>query len=265
MDLAAAHRELAQAHGALAAVFAKYPLRADTDGCPCCVSAVDHAELQSGNLRRYAFKAMTTWGNKLDFKHFVPLLVAALTPVSRYYPGTVHDGACDLQCFAHKLAYAHWQTWPAEEQQAVRNCLRAWWRVCLSLLKQEFGEFLAGRSADGWGNSVEPAYQELVQSELLPAAWLQQVWYEAMQPAPAQAAAAYVQSPAFLLLVDWLDEFHYYADAKPPEVSMDPAIRQYLEAGFFYYTDFSPALAQRLSELLHYLEHSLPLPAPRPE
>lgn len=265
MDLAAARSNLAQAQSALAEVFAKYPLRSDTDGCPCCVSADDHAELQSGNLRRYASKAMTTWGNEADFKHFLPAILAALTSDSSYYPGTVHDGACDLQCFANKLAYAHWQNWPVEEQRAVLECLRAWWLVCLSLLQQDFAAFLAGRSADGWGNSVEPAYQELVQSDLLAADWLQQTWYEAQQPARNQPATIYVKSPAFLLLVDWLYHFHYLQGAASPEVSFDPKVRQYLEEGFFYYTDFSLDLTQRLSNLLYYLEHSIPLPAPSPE
>jgi len=144
MNLTEAHNKLAQAHAALAATFAKYPMRG-----PCCVSAADHAELRSGNLRRYAFKAMTTWGDEADFKHFLPALLLALTPTTDYYPGTIHKGACDLHCFAGKLAYAKWQAWPVAEQQAVVNCLRAWWLVCLALLQQEFMEFLAGRSAEG--------------------------------------------------------------------------------------------------------------------
>jgi hypothetical protein len=261
MELAVAHSKLVQAHSALAAVFAKYPLRSYTDGCPCCVSAADHAELRSGNLRRYAFKAMTTWGNELDFKHFLPALLIALTPDSSYYPGTVHEGACDLRCFANKLAYAHWQNWPAEEQQAILNCLRAWWLVCLSLVQQDFAAFLAGGSAGRWGNSVEPAYQELVQSDLLAAPWLQEAWYEALQPAPNQSSSTYVQSPGFLLFVDWLYHFHYYNDSRSPEVISDLTSRRYLEEGFFYYANFSPDLAQRLSNLLFYLEHSVPLPA----
>jgi len=261
MHLESAHHELAQAHQALIAVFAKYPLRDDTDGCSCCVSAADHAELQGGNLRRYAFKAMTTWGNEADFKHFLPVLLSALTPDSDYYPGTIHEGACDLQCFANKLAYAHWQNWPAEEQQAVLDCLRAWWRVCLALLQQDFAQFLAGQLAAGWGASVEPAYQELVQSGLLPAAWLQQAWYEALQPALNQSSASYVHSSALLMLVDWLHCFYYLGEAVPPQVKLNSTVRLHLEEGFFYYNDLAPDLAQRLSNLLYYLEHSIPLPA----
>lgn len=260
MTLAAAHNELTQAHASLAVVFAKYPMRGTVDGCPCCVSAADHAELRSGNLRRYAFKAMTTWGDEADFKHFLPALLLALTPNSDYYPGTVHEGACDLHCFAGKLAYAQWRTWPAAEQQAVQDCLRAWWLVCLALLQQEFAEFLAGRSAEGWGNSVGPAYEELVESALLPNTWLRLIWYEALQPAPSQPSPAYVQSPAFFLLVDWLHHFIYRDETMSVEGGFKPEVRRYLEAGFFQYADSAPQLAQRLSDLLHCLEHSA-LPA----
>ncbi len=260
MDLAAAVRALDKAHSALHNAFANYPLRGDMNGCLCCVSADDHKELQSGNLRRYASKAVTTWGDEADFKHFLPVLVAALTPTSSYYPGTVHGGTCDLHCLASKLAYVRWQAWPATEQQALLACFQAWWVMCLALVQQDFASFLAGRLADGWSNSVEPAYQELSQSGVLSATWLWETWRTAMQPLPNQSSAAYVQSPAFLLLVDWLYYF-YYCTSKPLEGNYTPAIRQYLEDGFFYYADFSPGLAQRLSNLLHYLEHSTPLPA----
>jgi hypothetical protein len=258
--LATARKELAQAHARLATVFANYLLRGNADGCPCCVSATDHAELQSGNLRRYAFKAMTTWGDEANFKHFLPAMLSALTPDSDYYPSTIHGGACDLQCFAGKLAYAQWQAWPAEEQQAVLACLRAWWLVCLALLQQVFAEFLAGNSADGWGNSVGPAYQDLIESGLLSAAWLQQTWYETQQPGPSQPAADYVKSPAFLMLADWLHHFLYHDGNRPPQNLFKPPMQRHLEEGFFWYANLAPQLAQRLSDLLHCLEHST-LPA----
>ncbi len=260
MDLVVARNELARAHSALVEAFAGYPLRGSAAGCPCCVSAADHAELRSGNLRRYAFKAMTTWGNEADFKHFLPVLLTALTPDSTYYPGTVHDGACDIQCFTNKLAYARWQSWPTTEQYAVVDCLQTWWLVCLALVQQEFVEFLAGRSAAGWGNSAGPTYQELVRSDLLATAWLQEAWYDAIQPLPNQSSSAYVQSPAFLALVDWLHHFHYLAGAEPSIIRRTPIILQYLEEGFFYYSSLSPELAHRLSDLLYHLAHTIPRP-----
>jgi len=199
---------------------------------------------------------MTTWGDEADFKHFLPALLVALTPASDYYPGTIHGGACDLQCFAGKLAYAQWQSWPAKEQQAVLACLRAWWLVCLALLQREFAEFLAGHSAEGWGNSVGPAYQELTESGLLPAAWLQQAWYEKLQVDPSQSATDYIKSPAFLMLADWLHHFLYHGGNRPPENLFKPIMQRYLEEGFFQYAAPAPQLAQRLSDLLHCLEHS---------
>jgi hypothetical protein len=145
-----------------------------------------------------------------------------------------------------------------EEQQAVRACLRAWWLVCLALVQQEFAEFLAGHSAAGWGDSVGPAYQELTESGLLPAAWLQQTWHEMLQPTPGQPATDYVKSPAFLMLADWLHHFLYRNGIMPLECGRTPVTQGYLEEGFFQYVSSAPQLAQRLSDLLHCLEHSPP-------
>lgn len=259
MQVAIAQSKLEDAHDALARALRKYPLRGDTEGCPCCVSPNDHAELRSGNLRRYAFKAMTTWGDETDFKHFLPVMLAELTPANDFFPRTVHEGACDLDCLASKLSYANWQQWPANEQQAVLECLQAWWRVCLSLLEQAFTELLAGRAPENWGDSVEPAYRELKESKLLTAKWLQQIWREAWQPLPSQSLDVYVQSPRFLLFMDWLYYAYCYKSILPADSDLDPNTHAYVEAGFFYYSNFSPELAQRCSDLLYCLEHSPPL------
>jgi hypothetical protein len=96
-------------------VFARYPARA-VDGCPCCVSADDRAGLAAGSrdaLQRFAFKAMTTWGDDRDFRHYVPELFAL-------GPGYVDQVAA-------KLRYAQWWTWPDDERAAVRGYLLALW------------------------------------------------------------------------------------------------------------------------------------------
>lgn len=147
-----------------------------------------------------------------------------------------------------------------EEQQAVLSCLRAWWLVCLTLLQQEFAEFLAGSPAAGWDNSAGPAYQQLAACGLLPAAWLRQTWYAVLQPLPGQPAAAYVKSPALLLLVDWLQYFLYRQETLPLASVFRPTMQRYLEEGFLRYADRAPQLAHRLSDLLYCLEHS-PQPA----
>lgn len=101
-----------------------------------------------------------------------------------------------------------------------------------------------------------PAYQKVAGSGLLPTEWLQQTWYEALRLAPSQPLAAYVRSPAFLLLTDWLQHFLYRNETMPVKSSLIPTVRRYLEEGFCQYTDLAPQLAQRISDLLHYLEHS---------
>jgi len=50
------------------------------EGCPCCVSNEDKEKLHTKELRlleesdisRYAFRALTTWGDIDDFKHYLP-------------------------------------------------------------------------------------------------------------------------------------------------------------------------------------------------
>ena len=62
------------------------------------------------------------------------------------------------------------------------------------------------------------------------------------------------------MLADWLYCFYYLGEATPPEAYLDSNVRQYLEEDFFYYNDLAPNLAQRLSNLLYYVEHSMPQP-----
>lgn len=93
------------------------------EGCPHCVSFEDSAALRraplralGGELHRYLFKAMTTWGTTEDFKHFLPRLLQLYAYSS--------DGwlLCD------KLAYGSWRSWPEPEQKAVEGYLLAVWR-----------------------------------------------------------------------------------------------------------------------------------------
>lgn len=264
MNLQVAGFELARAHATAVATFARYPLRGSVAGCPCCVSTADHAELMRGDLRRYAFKAMTTWGDEVDFKHFLPVLLAELTPDADAGSGhTVHGGACDLQRLAGKLAYAHWHDWPQAEQRAVIACLQAWWLNCLRRQQQAFTAFLSGHSPQGWDESVIVAYDDIRASGLLPEAWLQQAWQEAALPAAAQLPADYVQSPAFLTLVARLFTLYYAHGILPPGDYQNLTVQQYLEAGFFAYAERAPKLAHRISGLLQHLEHppGYPIPA----
>ncbi len=93
------------------------------EGCPHCVSFEDSAALRraplrrlGGDLYRYLFKAMTTWGTEDDFKHFVPRLLE------------VYASSTDAWLLCDKLAYARWRAWPEAERRAVENYLLAVWR-----------------------------------------------------------------------------------------------------------------------------------------
>src|SRR5437588_624905 len=66
--------------------FAIYPFKPTMEGCPCCVSDSDKEKIHSKKIRqlegddlsRYASKAMTTWGDTEDFKHYLPRILELL-------------------------------------------------------------------------------------------------------------------------------------------------------------------------------------------
>lgn len=110
------------AEEALYAAFVRYQ-GSHVVGCPHCVSFEDGAALRRTPLRqlgseldRYLFKAMTTWGTKDDFKHFVPRLIELYAVSSNAWL------LCD------KLAYANWRSWPEPERQAIEKYLEILWR-----------------------------------------------------------------------------------------------------------------------------------------
>src|SRR5262249_12479085 len=107
---------LAQAIAALYEAFGRYRRRPSIDACPHCVGKKDQATLARAPLRnlscaelsRYAFKAITTWGEAEDYKHFLlRILELAVTPEGREWPGL------DLEVIAGKIQLAGWPTWPS--------------------------------------------------------------------------------------------------------------------------------------------------------
>ena len=112
--------------------FARYPLRKHVEGCPCCVHEHDKRTLESKPLRRlsaadlgrYAFKAMTTWGDRDDFRHFLPRIFELL----------VSNGGigADEEVVLGKLALGEWQQWDEKERSALRTFFRAGWNSLLT-------------------------------------------------------------------------------------------------------------------------------------
>ncbi|MDI9309761.1 MAG: hypothetical protein QM535_06065 [Limnohabitans sp.] len=106
--------------------FSVYPLGSEITGCPCCVSNTDkekiHSkplkELEGEDLDRYAFKAMTTWGNVEDFKHFLPRIFELLS---------TGNLLVDTFIVLGKLEYAKWTTWKETEQEVIKVFLLEWW------------------------------------------------------------------------------------------------------------------------------------------
>ena len=110
----------------LYATFAVYRHEPTMEGCPCCVSDTDKEKIHSKQLKeldgtdlsRYAFKAMTTWGNTEDFKHFLPRIYELLVS---------EELKIDSSAILGKLNYGKWQSWPDEEKNAIKQFLLAWW------------------------------------------------------------------------------------------------------------------------------------------
>ena len=107
--------------------FSKYPFKSKIEGCPCCVSDTDkftlHSkplrELQDEDISRYAFKAMTTWGDVNDFKHYVPRIFELLA---------TKELIVDIFVVLGKLEYGNWLEWDDKEKVAITNFLKAWWK-----------------------------------------------------------------------------------------------------------------------------------------
>ncbi|KAB8141203.1 hypothetical protein F8S13_20605 [Chloroflexia bacterium SDU3-3] len=124
---------------ALYAAFARYPLHARVAGCPCCVGDADQRRIRSRSLRalsgadlgRYAFKAMTTWGDADDLRHFLPRMIELLATGDPDMPLA--------EIVLSKLAMAEWGAWPPAERDAVRSSLMWQW-----------GQALAGGDVDTW-------------------------------------------------------------------------------------------------------------------
>ena len=125
--------ELYEAIEQLYKVFNKYPANPNMDGSPMyhdlaqwnrALLAKPLRELSmEEDLNVYYAKAMTTWGDVNDFKHFLPRIFELLTIMPT---GIMEEVALN------KLHYGHYKTWPAAEQAAVHRFLLAFWQVLLN-------------------------------------------------------------------------------------------------------------------------------------
>jgi hypothetical protein len=131
--------ELARSIAMLYEAFREYPLNARIEACPHCELESAKACLHTRPLRElgwaelgvYTFKAMTTFGDAIDFKHFLPRILELYV--------LDHRGAqYDVSVVFEKLNYASWQSWPDSEVAAVRHFVAAW-RWALAAAQQDSG------------------------------------------------------------------------------------------------------------------------------
>lgn len=123
---------IASAVEALYQTFAAYRLGPHVEGCPHCVSDRNHARiyarplrlLTADDLNGFAFKALTTWGDEDDFRHFLPRIMELMVSGNP-------DWMVDTEVVLGKLADANWLAWPEEEQAVVRSFLQLCWSVGL--------------------------------------------------------------------------------------------------------------------------------------
>jgi len=108
-------------------VFSRYPLREKIVGCPHCELKEAESRLHTTSLREitwedfgvYPFKAMTTFGDVEDFKHFLPRL---LELYKKDYDGSRYS----IGILLTKLNYGEWHNWQADEKNAISGFLESW-------------------------------------------------------------------------------------------------------------------------------------------
>lgn len=112
-------------------VFQIYPLNPAIDKCDCgCIPEEEGSklyakplrELTEDNLNYYRTKAMTTWGELDDYKHFLPRIFELFAKEGS-------SSGLDLDEIINKLKYGKWESWPIEERQAIIEMVRSSW-IC---------------------------------------------------------------------------------------------------------------------------------------
>lgn len=99
-------------------VFQKYSLNLEMEYCLCCVDKKEVLDLCKKELKfinmeeieRFAFKALSTWGNLEDFKHFLPRMLE----IEVYKEIGFH-------CLKSKLEYGTFDEWPMDEKNIIRD------------------------------------------------------------------------------------------------------------------------------------------------
>lgn len=187
-------------------------------------------ELQGEDLSRYAFKAMTTWGNVNDFKHFLPRILELM----RGDELNIHASTV-----LGKLKYGRWGSWESAEQKAVTAFLIAWWKHILAHHSCFDSSFFCGFYA--LTGTIEVLLQH---------------W-------PVEIAGN-----TFVIYVDFI-QFYYqdFIGRKNDFKDFDETVHTefsgwirkntvFLEEGFYYFENNNGRFAAEISDALYTFEHS---------
>ncbi|MDJ1504913.1 hypothetical protein [Xanthocytophaga agilis] len=231
--------ELQQAIESIYSTFSVYYARSAIDGCPCCVSDADQEAIHSKSLRqlseddlaKYTFKAMTTWGDTADFKHYLPRIFELLATTS--FP-------VDTFIVLGKLTYGDWRHWKKEEQDVLTRFLFAWWTDLIKnqsyFDKETFLEIYKLTGAiepmlTRWNLSFEDySFQNFVD--------LIHSYYDELPN--LKAGFRELSSESIAILISWIKER-----------------KEILQNGFFYFEDQDKELAKNASIALCILEHAV--------
>ncbi len=216
--------------------FSIYPLKGNIEGCPCCVSNSDKSnlhskplkELNSEDLSRFSFKAMSTFGGVDDFKHFLPRILEL----------SVND-ELDVDEFIvlGKLDYGKWNDWPVNEQESIRELLLHWW--CFQINnKSGFDLFLF----------VEIAKKLNDFTKML------DCWETAVESIGFVNLIEFIEFH-FSNLTYGAEEFKEWNKKQLNEFKMWINLKSGLiEKGFFHYESLDKSLAESASNALYILE-----------
>ncbi|WP_035566960.1 hypothetical protein [Hymenobacter sp. IS2118] len=115
--------------------FAKYPSNPEMNISPYfqdqlapwnqLVASKPLRGLSIDDLENYSFRAMTTWGDVQDFKHFLPRIFELLAELPNDMNGL------DEWVTLDKLNYGNYKSWPKNEQGVVHRFLIAFWQKLL--------------------------------------------------------------------------------------------------------------------------------------
>jgi len=228
-------------------VFATYRMGGNMSHCDHCVTQDEVDRLTGVPLRKlswdlvghYSSKAMNTWGDSKDFKHFLPRILEAIAYENYPY---------DVEVVGNKLCMAEWTNWPPSEQSAVRNYFHALWS-CLIRTFPSRSDFPAIGQIDGMICLLGKVYDDVCP-------FLAE-WLEDKSAASLRHIAGFVSANAprwnqkrKLRNAFW--EENQSTMIQTGEWMMSEPVRQRLEDGFFQFS--SEEFAIEISESIEILD-----------